>query len=412
LKEIRFVDVGEGITEGHVQKWLVKDGDMVKEDQPVVQVETDKAVVNAPSPISGKIKINVPENSTVHVGDTLAYIGTESELSNIKQQAARPVQVSAPAVQRAPEKSAPAQRQARPQEITATPSVRKLARDNNVDISKIMGTGPGGRVTENDIMSFAGKAPPIQQNQAPKFPEGLEAKHAGEIERVPMSQTRKAIAKNLELSLSIPTFTHMDLINATNLYNTVKREKPNLEKQGVKLTFLPFIIKATVQALKENPTANASYDRDRQEIVEKKYYNIGLAAQAPDGLKVIVIKDADKKSIIQMAKEIQALHEKINDMTITIDEMRDTTFTITNVGSVGRGFLSVPIINPPDVGILGVSMIRDQPIVNEKGEIVAAKIMPYSLVFDHRVVDGADAVKFGATLVKCLEDQKFLVIDG
>ena len=290
--------------------------------------------------------------------------------------------------------------------------MRKLARDNNVDISKVTGTGPGGRIIENDIMNFAGKAPQPPQNQAPKFSEGLEAKHVGEIERVPMSQTRKAIAKNLELSLSIPTFTHMDLINATNLYDTVKREKPNLEKQGVKLTFLPFIIKATVQALKENPMANASYDRDRQEIIEKKYYNIGLAAQAPDGLKVIVIKDADKKGIIQIAKEIQALHEKIINMTITIDEMRDTTFTITNVGSIGRGFLSVPIINPPDVGILGVSMIRDQPIVNEKGEIVAAKIMPYSLVFDHRVVDGADAVKFGATLLKCLEDSKFLVIDN
>jgi pyruvate dehydrogenase E2 component (dihydrolipoamide acetyltransferase) len=353
----------------------------------------------------------------VHVGDTLAYIGEESELSNIKQtqqqpQAPQPVQTSAQTAQGAPAKSVSTQQQARPQEITATPYIRKLARDNNIDISKVIGTGPGGRILENDVMNLVGKAPQAMQGQAPKFLEGLEAKHPGEIERVPMSQTRKAIARNLELSLSIPTFTHTDLINADNLYGTVKMEKPNAEKLGVKLTFLPFIIKATVEALKENPAANASYDRDRQEIILKKYYNIGLAAQAPDGLKIIVIKDADKKNIIQIAKEIQVLHEKINNKTITIDEMKDTSFTITNVGSIGRGFISIPIINPPDVGILGVSMIKDQPIVGENGEIRAAKIMPFSLVFDHRVVDGADAVKFGATLVKRLEDPEFLKIVG
>ena len=458
MKEIKFVDVGEGITEGHVQKWLVKDGDTVKEDQPVVQVETDKAVVNAPSPISGKIKINIPENSTVYVGDILAYIGEDSELANAKQTPAQhpaqqpaqqtpkpvqPAQQPTPPMQQAqqPQQSvrstsatpqtpvqpkqkpqasqqaqsgvtenAPAGQQTHPQEIIATPNVRKLARDSNIDLSKVAGTGPGGRILENDVKGF------INQNVAPqkhveKFSEVLEELHADEIKRVPMSQTRKAIAKNVELSLSIPTFTHMDLINATSLYNIVKREKPNVEKLGVKLTFLPFIIKATIEALKENPMANSSYDHDRQEVVVKKYYNIGLAAEAPDGLKVIVIKDADKKNIVKIASEIQVLHEKINNQTITIDEMRDTSFTITNVGSLGGGFFSVPIINHPDVGILGVGIIRDMPIV-ENGQIKTAKIMPFSLVFDHRVVDGAEAVKFGNALIKYLEDPDFMEILG
>ena len=421
MKEIKFVDVGEGITEGHVQKWLVKDGDDVKEDQPVVQVETDKAIVNAPSPVSGRIKINAQNDTVVHVGDVLAYIGDEAELKAISQPKTQQPQQSPDAHQ---QKSVQPQQQSekpiqtdeqlnqpqRQSEILATPYVRKLARDSNIDLSKVTGTGPGGRVLENDIRSHLNQAATTLK-QIPKFSEVLEDKHAGDITRVPMSQTRKAIAKNVELSLSIPTFTHMDLINANNLYNTVKKEKPNIEGLGVKLTILPFIIKATVEALKENPMANSSYDRDRQEIIVKKYYNIGLAAEAPDGLKVVVIRDADKKSIIQIAKEIQELHEKIKNMTITIDEMRDTSFTITNVGSLGGGFLSVPIINYPDVGILGIHLIRDMPVI-ENGELKAGKVLPFSLVFDHRVVDGAEAVKFGNALIKYIEDPAFLEIIG
>ena len=411
MKEIRFVDVGEGITEGHVQKWLVKDGDTVKEDQPVVQVETDKAVVNAPSPISGKIKLNVPEDSIVHVGDTLAYIGDESELLGIKQ-ASQQQQApnSMPQLKVEATLQAKPQAAAAPREIIATPYVRKLARDNNIDLSKVTGTGPGGRILENDVKGMLSQAA-SPQKAVPKFSEVLEESHAGDIERVPMSQTRKAIAKNVELSLSIPTFTHMDKVNATNLYNIVKKEKPNAEKLGVKLTFLPFLIKATIEALKENPSANSSYDRDKQEIIIKKYYNIGLAAEAPDGLKVVVIKNADKKNIIQIAREIQELHEKINNKTIAIEEMRDTSFTITNVGSLGGGYFSVPIINHPDVGILGLGLMRDEPVV-ENGEVKIAKVLPFSVVFDHRVVDGAEAVKFGLALTKYIEDPDLLDLLG
>jgi len=242
----------------------------------------------------------------------------------------------------------------------------------------------------------------------PKFSEVLEERHKEEIERVPLSQTRKAIARNMELSWTIPRATHMDIINATALYDIVNREKQKVEKDlGIKLTYLPFIIKATIEALKENPRFNASYDHEKLEIIVKKYYNIGLAAEAPDGLKVVVIKNADKKSIVELAKEIESLAEKVRNQTITIDEMRDSSFTITNIGSLGGGFLSVPMINYPDVAILGIHKIRDFPIV-ENGVVKPGKILPFSIAFDHRVVDGAEAVKFGNDLIRYIEDPEFL----
>jgi pyruvate dehydrogenase E2 component (dihydrolipoamide acetyltransferase) len=223
-----------------------------------------------------------------------------------------------------------------------------------------------------------------------------------------MSMTRKAIARNMENSWTIPRATHMDLINATELFGIVQKEKPKIEKEmDIHLTFLPFIIKATIAAIKENPNFNASYDGEKSEIVRKNYYNIGLAAASPDGLKVVVIKNADKKTLVQIAKEIQELGAKAKDRTITLDEMSDSTFTITNIGSLGGGYLAVPMINYPNVAILGILKIRDTPIV-EDGQIKIGKIMPFSLVFDHRVVDGAEAVMFGNTLIKYLEDPDLL----
>ena len=438
MKEIKFVDVGEGITEGHVRKWLVKDGDSVKEDQPVVQVETDKAVVNVPAPISGVIKENFPENSDVHLGDTVAYIGTQSEIQLVPRQPSPPVlpqsqaastaQPQAPAAPAAqPQKQpapvqvvfpmaaakqtqqqpAQAPRQPMPKEVIATPNVRKLARDLGVNISKVTGTGPEGRVVENDIRNIA-HGETLQSRPLPKFSEVVEEKHADNIERVPMSQTRKAIARNMEASWTIPRAVHMDLVDADALFKVVQTEKPNVEDDfGVKLTFLPFIVKAAIEALKENPNFNSSYDHETMEIILKKYYNIGIAAEAPDGLKVAVVKFADKKSILAIAKELQNLAEKVRNQTISLDEMRDNTFTITNIGSLGGGYLAVPIINHPDVAILATSMIRDEPVVRD-GVVRVAKVMPFSLVFDHRVVDGADAVKFGNSFKKYIEDPEFL----
>jgi pyruvate dehydrogenase E2 component (dihydrolipoamide acetyltransferase) len=405
VKEIKFIDVGEGITEGHVRQWLVKDGDQVKEDQPVVRVETDKAVVNVPSPISGTIKQNAREGTDVHLGDTVAYIGTPEEL---KSAGSGQSQAAVRGEPQAAAQQPPYAPQTTAKEVIATPAVRKLARDMGIDIAQVAGTGPDGRVLDSDVRGASLKAQP---KPVQKFSEVLEEQHGEEIERVPMSTTRKAIARNMELSASIPRAVHMDLLNATNLFNIVAKEKPNAEKLGAKLTFLPFIIKATVEALKENPNLNASYDHDTQEILLKKYYNIGMAAEAPDGLKVVVIRNADRKGIISLAKEIQALHKKVLEETISLDEMRDSSFTITNTGSLGGGFLSVPMINPPEVAILGIHMIREWPIVAD-GQVKIGKILPISLSFDHRVVDGAEAVKFCNAIIKYLEDPDFLEMIG
>ena len=212
----------------------------------------------------------------------------------------------------------------------------------------------------------------------------------------------------MEASATIPRAVHMDLLDATALVNVVQKEKPViLSTLNVKLTFLPFIIKAVIEALKENPNFNASYDHEKLEIIRKKYYNIGLAAEAPDGLKVVVIKDADTKGVIDIAKEIQMLHEKVTNMTVTLEEMRDSSFTITNAGSLGGGFLSVPMINYPEVAILGINMIRDMPVVKD-GQVVVGKVLPFEIAFDHRVVDGAEVVKFGNAIMKYLQDTAFL----
>lgn len=450
MKEIRFVDVGEGITEGHIQKWLVNDGDQVKEDESVLQVETDKAVVNVPAPIDGFIKIVAKQDTIVKVGDLIAQIGTKDELAAAPaQQPAQPQpQQQTQQAQQAPK---PQQTQAAPttpsqagqeRDVITTPYVRKIAKDLNVDLSQVMGTGPNGRIVENDVRAFATKANAIPESAkpetkstaspapapaaapaattvgspiiethtstVPKFSETLEEQHEADIERIPMSQTRKAIARNMLNAWTIPSATHMDLINATKLFNIVAREKPILEKeQNVHLTFFPFIIKATIAAIKENPNFNASYDHETLEIIRKKYYNIGIAAEAPDGLKVMVVKDADKKTIVELAKEIQELTEKVRNRTISLEEMQDSTFTITNTGSLGGGFMVIPIINYPNVAILGITKIRDWPIV-EEGMVKISKVMPFSIVFDHRVVDGAEAVKFGNTLIKYLEDPDLL----
>ncbi|MDE1851576.1 MAG: 2-oxo acid dehydrogenase subunit E2 [Candidatus Micrarchaeota archaeon] len=420
MKELRFVDVGEGITEGHVQKWLVADGSTVKEDEPILHIETDKAIVDIPTPISGQIKIMVPDDSIVHVGDIMAYIGTPEEIAGIKegqppaeQPKGEPIKKEELHYDTQQQKVPAAPTPARPQpaltnEVIATPNVRKLAREMGIDLTKVKGSGPNGRILESDLKPASSSEPSKEAPQQQGSQTVPKRQPAGNEERVQMSQLRKAIAKNMEVSAAIPSAAHMDILNATNLYRIVKKEKANAEKLNVKLTFLPFIIKAVVEALKEHQRFNSSYDRDRQEIILKKYYNIGLAAQAEDGLRVVVIKDADKKKILEIAKEIEELHNKVVDKSITIDDMKDSTFTITNIGSLRGGFFSVPMINPPEVAILGVHLIRDWPLITEDQVIKIGKILPFSLVFDHRVVDGADAVLFGNTLIKYLEDPEFL----
>ncbi len=417
MKEIRFTDIGEGIVEGHILKWNVKDFDEVKEDQELVQIETDKAVVNIPAPSNGFIKIIAIENKDIHVNDVLAYIGEKEELLKINQDNANADANNQNLLpnKKIKEESQPLKEMKLKKQIIATPYIRKLSRDLNIDINKVNGTGHNNRIMESDVRNFADKNSQGIREMKKNIPEikteevnKTNEKETELIERIPLSQTRKAIARNMEESWKIPRAVHMDLIDATTLYEKISKEKDRFLKEfNIKLTFLPFIIKATIEALKENPRFNASYDKENQELIIKKYYNIGLAAEANDGLKVIVIKDCDKKPIKEIASEIQELHKKIIENTITFDEMKDNSFTITNVGSLGGGFFSVAMINPPDTAILAIHLIKDMPIVKDN-QIVIRKILPFSITFDHRAVDGADTVKFGNAIKAYIEDPDFL----
>ncbi len=405
MKELKFVDVGEGITEGHIRKWLVPDGTNVKEDQAIVKVETDKAIVDVPAPIGGTVKINAQENTTVHLGDVIAYIGTPADLKNFKAPASKATLTieKGPASGNLPRQEVAPQAMAS-KEVIATPSVRKMIRELNLDINNITGSGPGGRIMENDVTAIASKPRTTPETSVSPSKQMF----SGEVERVKLTQIRKAIAKNMEESAKIPRAAHMDLVNANALFAALNSMKKEVEqKYSTKLTLMSFIIKAAVEALKENQRVNSSYDGAAGEVIIKKYYNIGIAVDSPDGLRVVVIKNADKKNIVDLAKDLEDLHQKALNGTISIDEMRDSTFTITNVGSLGGGYLSVPMINPPEVAILGVHLLRDAAVV-DNGQIKAGKILPISLSYDHRVVDGADGVRFTNSIIKRLQDPSFL----
>jgi len=418
--EFKFPDVGEGITEGEIKKWLVKEGDKIKEHDVLAEVETDKAIVQIPSPASGKIlKLYHKEGDTIHVGEVMATIGSPGE--NIPE---KPAQVKQPVIkpagvvgylEEAPEEEHEAiqklQKELKPKievPILATPATRRVARETGVDLSKIKGTGLGGRITEEDVRKFAQSA-------------GVHAEHPGVtvvkkydlygyVDRIPLKGVRKAMAKRMvESATKIPHVTSMDEANVTELWNLREREKKIAELKGIKLTFLPFIIKSCVHALKEHLYVNSTLDDEHEEIVLKKYYNIGIAIDTDDGLIVPVIKGANNKSILQIAQEIQELAEKTRNRTIDLGDLKGGTFTITNYGSI-RGNWGTPLINYPEVAILGVGRIFEKLDI-KGGKVFVSKILPLSLSFDHRLIDGAYAARFMQTLIEHLEDPDLILIE-
>jgi pyruvate dehydrogenase E2 component (dihydrolipoamide acetyltransferase) len=293
-----------------------------------------------------------------------------------------------------------------PSRVLATPSTRRLARELGVDISKITGSGPGGRVTDEDVKGF--------QEAPPKPPEVTQPEAAPETkaleERIPIKGIRKTIGERMVKSLfSAPHVVSMDEADVTELVSLREKEKKRAEEKGVKLTYLAFIVKAATVALKQHPYLNASLDPQKNEIVLKHYYNIGIAVDTPEGLMVPVIKNADQKSIMELAKETEELAEEARSRKIKLSDLKGNTFTITNIGSIG-GLFSTPIINPPDVAILGVHRIRDMPVVIN-GEVKIRKILPLVLSFDHRVLDGAQAARFMNTLIEHLKDPDLLLLD-
>jgi len=407
-KQFKFPDIGEGITEGEIVKWAVKEGDYVKEDQTLGEIETDKAIVEIPTPYEGIIlKLHFKEKDIVKVGEVLVTIGEKGE-AVVEEPKKEEIEVEA--------KLAPSVvgeiRETREEirEVLATPKVRKLALEWDIDIKEIAGSGPQGRITEEDIR----RAKEKKVAEAEKKPEvKVKAKYDfyGYIDYIPLRGVRRATAKRMRESVSKAAHvTHFDEADVTELAKIREEMKSKAEKKGIKLTYLPFIVKGVVNALKSHPMLNATLDDESEEIIVKKYYNIGIAVDVPDGLIVPVVKAADQKSIFALAEEIQKLAESTKKRTIDMADLKGGTFSITNVGMIG-GEAATPIINYPEVAILATLKIGPKVRV-EEGNIKVKNILPLSLSFDHRVIDGAEAARFMVDLIKFLEKPNLLLTES
>ena len=426
--EFKFPDVGEGITEGEIVKWRVKEGDSVKEHDVLAEIETDKAIVEMPSPKSGVIsKILHKEGDTIKVGETLVIIetGEEATVETKKEPTLKPAGVVG-YLEEATEIEKPRiQQAARPTEpqVLATPATRRLARELGVDLSKIKGTGIDGRITEGDVRKASGKIDmPISKEVSkleeistePKLEPEIKITKKydmyGYIEHVPLKGVRKVIARNMSKSFyTAPHVTHMDEADVTELYKLRNQEKRRAAERGIHLTYLPYVIKAVIKALQAHPYMNATLDDEHEEIILKKYYNIGIAADTPDGLIVPVIKGADQKDIYQLAREIAQLARKAQERKTDLADLKGGTFTITNIGVLG-GMHATPIINYPEVAILATGRIRDK-FVLRGGIPRTRKVLPLSLSFDHRVVDGAEAARFVNKIIMYLENTDLLLAE-
>ncbi len=399
--DFKLPDLGEGITEGEVRKWLVKEGDIVAEHQNVLEVETDKAIVEVPSPRAGRVeKINKEIGDVTKVGEVLLTI-SEDGATAAGEPAGQPETAKAPAAGEKPESvsvvgTLPEAEEE--EEIRATPAVRAFAKEHGVKLETIKGSGPGGSITKEDILTASERTKKAEEQY-------------GTVERIQLKGVRKTIAKNLVTSQQKIAFvTGMDEADITDLWVLREREKKAILRKGIHLTFLPFFIKAVYHALLEHPMLNASLDDVHEEILIKKYYNFGIAVDTPDGLMVPVIRDADKKSILELASEIQELSVKARERKIRLEEMKSGTFTITNYGHFG-GMFATPIINYPESAILGAGKVSEKPWVRD-GQIMIRKALPLSLTFDHRVTDGVDAAKFLTKIITYLEDPALLFVES
>lgn len=412
-KEFRFPDVGEGITEGEIVKWRVKVGDEVEEDQTIAEIETDKAVVEVPSPYAGTVlKINFKEKEIVKVGDVLVVIGEkDEEVDSVPES--KPVEtekVEDKAAQPGGIVGEISETKDEIREILATPKVRKLAKELGVDLKSVSGSGPQGRIVEADIRQ-AGASKPAEEVKKQALKMKTKYDFYGYVDRIRLRGVRRATAKRMAESVAKAAHvTHFDEADVTELAKIREELKVRADEKGVKLTFLPFIVKAVIAALREHPMLNATLDEEEEEIIVKKYYNIGIAVDVPDGLIVPVIKLAEHKSLFQLAEEIQTLASMAKERKLDLADLKGGTFSITNVGMIG-GQYATPIINYPEVAILATLKIADRPRVVNR-EIVIKTILPLCLSFDHRIVDGAEVGRFMNDLIKYLENPSLLLVDA
>ncbi|WP_268913817.1 2-oxo acid dehydrogenase subunit E2 [Lentilactobacillus sp. SPB1-3] len=436
--KFKLPELGEGMAEGEVATWLVKPGDEVKEDDPLVEIQNDKSVSELPSPVAGTIKeIQKQEGETAEIGDVLVVIDDGSADSADddapaapaeEKPAEEPATSSAPAEPAAPEQSSTIPVAADPNKLVlAMPSVRQYARDKGIDISVVTATGNHGQVTKADVDAFNGgsatqAAPAASSSEAATTatadkpaatPIQAYTSATPELEtREKMSLTRKAIAKQMRLSKDIaPHVTSFDDVEVTALMENRKRYKELAKDRDIHLTFLPYIVKALVAVMKAYPELNASIDDTTQEIVYKHYYNIGIATNTEHGLYVPNVKNADSKGMFEIAKEITENSQAAYDNKLSADKMSGGSITISNVGSIGGGWFT-PVINYPEVAILGVGKIAKEPYVDENGEIKVGNMLKLSLSYDHRLIDGALAQNALNMLNKLLHDPDMLLMEG
>jgi len=404
-KEFRLPDLGEGLTEAEVVRVLVCEGDLVREDQVIIEVETDKAQVELPSPVDGRVaKIHVKPGEAVRVGAVLVTFD-EAEAGQVPFEAAPQVAPTAASLQ------------ARRGPVPATPSTRRLARELGVDLSRVAGTGPGGRITETDVRRAvepgAARAVPGEVEE-PGRPVALPSvelpplprfEQWGSVEREPIRSVRRRTAEHMAVAWAvIPHVTHFDQADITDLEGMRRRQ----EAQAPDLTLTVFLLKATALTLRAHPRFNASLDHERGELVLKRYYHLGVAVDSERGLIVPVIRDVDKKRIPELAQALAELVARTRAGKAALEDLRGGTFTITNVGRLG-GTGATPIINYPEVAILGVARAREIPVVRDR-QIVPRLMLPLALSFDHRVADGADAARFMTDLVRLLEEPERLLL--
>ena len=447
--QFKMPDIGEGIHEGEIVKWFIKPGDKVQEDDILCEIQNDKAVVEIPSPVEGTVlEVKVAEGTVATVGqvlitfdapgyENLQFKGDEHTEEAPKQEepAAAPTPAAAQETPATPPPAPPAygigvtQPQGQVEidpnrKIIAMPSVRKYARDKGVEITQVPGSGKNGRIVKADIDAFLSGGASASATQAAETTapaaqaEAASAQKAAPIPqgeypetREKMSGIRKAIAKAMVNSKhTAPHVTLMDEVDVTKLVTHRKKFKEVAAAKGIKLTFLPYIVKALTSALREFPALNTSLDDATSEVIHKHYYNIGIAADTEKGLLVPVVKDADRKSVFAISNEINELAGKARDGKLAPNEMKGASCTISNIGSAGGQWFT-PVINHPEVAILGVGRIAEKPIVRD-GEIVAAPVLALSLSFDHRMIDGATAQNALNHIKRLLNDPELLLMEA
>lgn len=436
--EFKLPDIGEGIHEGEIVKWFVKAGDEIEEDDILAEVQNDKSVVEIPSPVSGTIEeVVVDEGTVAVVGDTIVKIdapdaeemsfkGGHSHEEDTKEEDAGQEETKAQAasVSEAGTDTVSATQEEDIDEnrvVKAMPSVRKFARDNDVNIKAVKGSGKNGRITKADVEAYLSgdvqsaepakesAAPAAESTSAQSAPVSAEGEYPETREKIPAM--RKAIAKAMVNSKhTAPHVTLMDEVEVQALWDHRKKFKEIAAEQGTKLTFLPYVVKALVSALKKYPALNSEFDEANGEVVNKHYWNIGIAADTERGLLVPVVKHADRKSMFEISDEINELAVKARDGKLTSDEMKGASCTISNIGSAGGQWFT-PVINYPEVAILGIGRIAQKPIVKD-GEIVAAPVLALSLSFDHRQIDGATGQNAMNHIKRLLNNPELLLMEG